>query len=94
MKYVYDMSGVCTALGNACAHGLTDNHGVPLWKVHRWLCNDTNLLHAVCRDCPGHAQHARVEGSNTKISGVYTDALADAILHMLSVRKKQALAFR
>ena len=93
MKHIYDLRGVCTATSDACAFGLIDQYGVPIWKTHRWLCNDTNMLHAVCKECPGHVHHSRVMGSTTKMSGVYTDALADSILRTLSMRKKQIINY-
>ena len=73
MKQIYDLPGVSSAVGDACAYGLCDEHGVPIQKKHRWMSNDTALLHAVGHQCPQHRVHARVGGKLTKLSGVYTD---------------------
>ena len=91
MKTVYDLDGVSTSSGDACSFGLVDDRGTPILKKHRWLCNDSQLLHAVGQLCPGHRLHARVQGNNTKRSGIYTDELADAILNTLNIRKKQSM---
>ena len=91
MKYIYDLPGVSTATGDACAHNFTNEHGIPLLKRHLWLSNGSQLLHAVGRLCPGHRSHASVSGASTKASGIYTNQLANTILSMLRLLKKQQM---
>ena len=81
---IYDLPGVCSDVGHACAYNKRCVDGsMYLWKRHRWLGNSYMLVEAVCRKCNGRHEHARVESSETKPSGTYTPELADAILSSL-----------
>ena len=75
---------------DACAYGKRNIAGtLPLWERHDWMTNHWHLERAVCRRCPGHAEHAAVAGEETKPSGEYTADLSKSIVDAIEKIKSE-----
>ena len=84
---VYEISGVLSGIGHACAYRkLCVSGQAYLWKEHRWLANHRLLIQATCSKCPGgpdHAIHVSTSGSESKPSGQYSLDLVQSILRAI-----------